>query len=175
MRRPTLKRTESIDAVVFDDINDLAYKGAIYQVPIVFDVDELKKVKASKLAWHYLEFPPANKMDVPKEPGVYAFVIMPDIFNLSQVSSLLYVGMTKNFYNRIGAYLGEINSRFSSTVRPRVWRMLNVWHGHLRYYYTITADEKEAVKLEDEMLAALVPPMNGDLPATIGKKMKAFK
>ena len=172
----TTKRTDPISNEVFEDIHDLALngKGPIYGAPMIYNPNAWKSAPKINLSWTAIDFPPDKKSDVPKKPGVYIFVVMPDIFSFPEVSGLLYIGKTTSLYERIGAYLSEINSRFNSTKRPAVWRMLNVWHGHLRYFYTITPTEAAAKALEDQMLALLKPPFNKTLPATINKKMSAF-
>lgn len=175
-RRATPKRTDALSPGVFADINDLAFDGGIYGAPMWFSPKEWAKVAASpKRKWTGIDFPPSPLTLIPPKPGVYVFFVMPEIFGLPQASGLMYVGKAKSLRARISSYLGEIDTKFALSDRPYVWRMLNVWHGHLHYLYTETADVKEAEALEDDMLVALRPPANKQYPGTMRKRQKAFQ
>jgi len=52
--------------------------------------------------------------------------------------------------------------------------MLNVWSGHLKYFYTTTADVAEAERLETRMTNALRLPFDRQYDATISRSMRAF-
>lgn len=136
--------------------------------------DQWKKAPIRAEKWIEIDFPPANLSVLPKSPGVYVFFLHPDLFGLARPSALMYVGKATSLRSRISAYLGEIDSRFVDTKRPYVWRMLNVWHGYLKYLYTTTPTVSDAEVLENEMLEALIPPANREIPGEIGKKVRAF-
>ena len=161
--KPTPKRTDPLDPAVFSEINDLAFDGPIYGAS-----------GSPKRMWSAMDFPPDDLTPIPRNPGVYLFFVAPDVFGLPQASGLLYVGKATSLRSRISYYLGQIDSSFTKTDRPYVWRMVNVWHGHLRWYYTVTTNVAEAKSLEDEMLAALRPPANKSYPASISRRQRAF-
>jgi hypothetical protein len=175
--KPTLLRTASLSAKTLSDINDLAFEGAIYNVDMFYSPSYWKAAKNSVRKWDSLDFPPDKKQrsGLPEKPGVYVFFLFPDLFGLPQASGLLYVGKATSLKSRISYYLGQIDSRFAQTDRPYVWRMVNVWHGYLKYLYTVTATVGEAESLEDDMLTALRPPANKQYSAEVGKRIKAFK
>ena len=124
--------------------------------------------------WVGNEFPPNPRKKIPKKPGVYVFVVRTDIFNFPHASGLFYVGKATNLYERIGAYITDVNKRKLRTKRPLVWRMLNAWDGHLQYFYTITSDVAAAKVLEDQMLNAFIPPFNKQYDATTSTTVRAF-
>jgi len=51
--------------------------------------------------------PPEPKVDIPKKPGVYVFVVTTDVFNFPCANGLFYIGKATNLYERIGAYIGD--------------------------------------------------------------------
>jgi hypothetical protein len=158
------------------DILDLSSKGDIFKVESSLDRRQWAKAPARNLVWTGVEFPPdkAARRGLPKDAGVYVFVAEPGLFCLSQTSTLLYIGKAKAIRSRIRAYIGELKIRFAKSGRPHIWRMTNVWHGHLKYYYTTTASVADAEALEDEMLDALNPYFNKELPAELSQKVRAF-
>lgn len=173
--KPTPKRTDPLDPAVFSEINDLAFDGPIYGTSMWYSPKAWDGASgAPKRKWSALDFPPDDLTPIPRNPGVYLFFVAPDVFGLPQASGLLYVGKATSLRSRISYYLGQIDSSFTKTDRPYVWRMVNVWHGHLRWYYTVTTNVTEAKSLEDEMLAALRPPANKSYPASISRRQRAF-
>jgi hypothetical protein len=158
------------------DILDLSSKGDIFKVESSLDRRQWAKAPPKSLTWASLKFPPdkATRRGLPNDAGVYVFVAEPDLFSLPQTSTLLYVGKAKKIRSRIRAYIAELKIRFAKSARPHIWRMTNVWHGHLKYYYTTTASVADAEALEDEMLVALNPYFNKEVPAELSQKVRAF-
>jgi hypothetical protein len=164
-----------LSSEVLFDITDLAVNGgAIFNVQMQYSTNAWSSAKSSSHVWNELAFPPDPRSAVPDQPGVYVFVVRPDLFNLPQTSGLLYVGKATNLYQRVGAYISEINTRLASSRRPHIWRMVNVWNGHLRYLYTTTSTVAEAENLEDRMLEALLPYFNKEFPAETSHRIRAF-
>lgn len=159
---------------VLSDIVDLAFNGAIYEVRMQYSTKAWNAATSSSHVWTELAFPPSPRSAVPNQPGVYVFVVRPNLFDLPQTSGLLYVGKATSLYERVGAYISEINKRHAQTKRPHIWRMVNVWNGHLRYLYTITSTVADAEDLEDRMLEALLPYFNKELPAETSSRQRAF-
>lgn len=158
------------------DLHSMSLDGKVFEVRSSLDRRQWAKAPAKTLTWQSVSFPPDPKTrrSLPKGSGVYVFVAEPNLFSLSQTSTLLYVGKAKEIKSRIRAYIGELKIRFGKTKRPHIWRMANAWNGHLRYYYTTTVDVAAAEALEDEMLAALNPYFNKELPAELSPRMRAF-
>jgi len=154
-------------------IHDLAFVRSHY-IEMMFYPQAWQSAPGSSPTWTGVEFPPKPRKLIPHKPGVYAFVVTPNLFDLEQASALFYIGKATNLYNRIGAYLGEIDGNFKKTDRPLVWKMINQWNGYLKYFYTVTATVAEAESLEDEMLNAFRPPFNKDYEAEVSKVMRAM-
>jgi hypothetical protein len=158
------------------DLHSLSLEGKIFEVISSLDRRQWAKAPARTLTWHSVSFPPdlSTRRALSTACGVYVFVAEPSLFSLPQTSTLLYVGMTKQIKSRIRAYIAELKIRFVRTRRPHIWRMTNAWNGHLKYYYTTTADVAAAEALEEEMLAALNPYFNKELPAELSHRVRAF-
>lgn len=165
--------SSSLSAGVAQDIQDLALLD-FHKVEMLFLPPAWVAAPSIPCTWVRSEFPPTTRSSIPKKPGVYVFVVMADVFDFPCASGLFYVGKATNLYERIGAYIGDENKRFLNTTRPLVWRMLNVWSGHLKYFYTTTADVAAAEHLETQMMNALRPPFNRQYDATTSKTMRAF-
>jgi len=168
-------RTAPLSPGTITDFNDLAFGKNIYGAEMLFDAREWSRsasVPAKK--WDHVDFPPLDVKKIPAKPGVYIFFVQPDVFGIPQASGLMYVGKAKSLQSRIGSYIAEVDSPWAKTKRPMVWRMVNAWHGHLKYCYTTTATVTEAEQLEEQMLQSLQPPMNRHIPGEVGKRARAF-
>lgn len=166
--------TTGLSQEVLADICDLAFHGAIYEVRMQYSTRAWSSTASTNHTWTEVPFPPDPRSVVPDQPGVYVFVVRPSLFGLQQSSGLLYVGKAKSLYSRIGAYMSEVNKRHSLTTRPHIWRMVNVWNGHLHYLYTTTPTVADAEDLEDRMLEALLPYFNKEFPAETSRRQRAF-
>lgn len=164
-----------LSAGVTTDFNDLALGTDIYGAAMHFNAVEWSKSSlVPTYAWQGIDFPPPDVRKIPAKPGVYIFFVQPEIFGIPQSSGLMYVGKAASLKSRISSYIGEVDSPWAKTKRPMIWRMLNVWHGHLKYFFTATSTVKEAEVLEEKMLQSLRPPMNRHIPGEIGKRARAF-
>lgn len=155
------------------NINDLAIIESHY-VRMMFYPNAWINNPALNLNWTNYDFPP-KPADIPNKPGVYAFVVEPNLFSLNPANGLFYIGKATNLYQRIGAYKSELNTALTDTKRPLVWKMLHRWNGHLKYYFSTTNDVEEAEKIEQLMLNALRPPFNRQYEAETSKVMRAFQ
>lgn len=156
-----------------DQLNDIAVTKD-HVVEMVFLPSAWSKAANSNRAWTSVPFPPVPRNQVPTQPGVYAFVVTPDLFDLDAASGLFYVGKATNLNSRIGEYIREIGGDLYKSKRPHVWKMVNRWNGSLRYFFTVTQDVVEAEALEEEMIDAFLPPFNKRLGATMSVKTRAF-
>ena len=163
----------SLSAGVHQDILDLALLD-FHKVEMLFLPPAWAAAPTIPCTWVRSDFPPNPRSSVPKKPGVYVFVVTTDVFDFPCANGLFYIGKATNLYERISAYIGDENRRFLNSTRPLVWRMLNLWSGHLKYFYTTTADVTAAEHLETQMMNALRPPFNRQYDATTSKSMRAF-
>lgn len=170
---PISAPSSSLSAGVSQDIQDLALLD-VHKVEMLFLPPAWMAAPSIPCNWVRSDFPPKIRSSIPKKPGVYAFVVAADVFDFPCANGLFYVGKATNLYERIAAYIGDENKRFLNTKRPLVWRMLNVWSGHLKYFYTTTADVSAAEHLEKQMMNALRPPFNRQYDATTSLTMRAF-
>jgi hypothetical protein len=164
----------SLSPEVLQDIQDLALVD-FHRVDMLFLPPAWIAAPSVSCVWEQKDFPPADLSEIPKEPGVYVFVVKTDVFDFPCANGLFYIGKATNLYQRISAYIGKENIRLLNTERPLVWRMINVWSGHLKYFFTTTADVKLAENLENQMINALRPPFNRKYDATTSKTMRAFQ
>ncbi|MES2741666.1 MAG: hypothetical protein V4754_12040 [Pseudomonadota bacterium] len=155
------------------DIHDLAHANAHF-VTMMFLPEAWQKAAVLSPSWRKTSFPPVPRSTLPKLPGVYVFVVTPNIFDFDSGNALFYVGKATSLYHRVAAYIGEIDKEFKLSNRPMVWRMLNQWKGHLQYFFTTTATVELAEQLEDEMIRAFRPPFNKQYDAETSKIMRAF-
>lgn len=163
----------SLSAGVEQDIQDLALLD-FHKVEMLFLPPAWAAAPTISCKWVRSDFPPNPRSSIPKKPGVYVFVVTTDVFDFPSANGLFYVGKAKSLYERISAYIGDENIQLLNTKRPLVWRMLNLWSGHLKYFYTTTTDVKAAERLETQMINALRPPFNRRYDATTSKAMRAF-
>lgn len=163
----------SLSAGVSQDIQDLALLD-FHKVEMLFLPPAWNAAPAIPCTWVGNDFPPSPRSSIPKQPGVYVFVVSTNVFDFPCANGLFYVGKATSLYERVGAYIGDENKRFLNTTRPLVWRMINVWSGHLKYFYATTADVAEAEHLERQMINALRPPFNRQYDATTSQTMRAF-
>lgn len=153
-------------------INDLAH-AKLHKVEMMFFPQAWQAASAVSLTWHQIDFPPTPN-SLPRTPGVYIFVVSPNIFDFDWATGLFYVGKATSLHSRISAYIAEIDKDFQTTNRPLVWTMVNQWNGHLKYFYTTTATVEVAEGLEDEMIEAFRPPFNSRYKAETSRVMRAF-
>lgn len=159
-------------ATTAQTLNDLAHAKS-HRVEMMFLPQAWQAVKSAPLEWHAIDFPPSPNT-LPKKPGVYVFVVIPNIFDFQWACGLFYVGKATNLYSRVSAYVSEINKDFLTSKRPLIWKMINQWNGHLKYFYTTTTTVGVAKNLEAEMLEAFRPPFNTQYEATTSHIMRAF-
>jgi hypothetical protein len=156
--------------------NDLAILSQLdsHCVRMVFLPTAWQSANNSLRSWSSETFPPPDRQSIPKLPGVYVFVVEPNLFGFDRAAGLLYVGKATSLFSRIKAYIDELSKTLITTSRPLVWRMINQWNGHLKYYYSTTASVAEAESLEKEMINAFRPHFNTQYDAVVSPFMRAF-
>jgi len=126
------------------------------------------------LEWNVSDFPPSDVKTIPDQPGVYVFVVEPNLFGVLPVNTVFYVGKATELRDRIRKYIGELNLTPRTTTRDKVHKMINRWNGHLKYYYTVTKSVADAEQIEDIMIQSLIPPFNTKYSGEINKAQRAF-
>ena len=126
-----------------------------------------------QLNWEIHPFKREQIDKIPKEPGIYSFVVQPGIANHSYCSYLMYVGMTERPLRvRFKEYFSE---KYNATRgRPKIVKLLNVYRDYLHFCCLTIADTERIKEIEDELLKAFIPPCNDQYPAEISQIMKAF-
>ncbi len=126
------------------------------------------------LSWNMVKFTPDDVLRVPNTTcGVYSFVVIPGIANHISCSYLLYVGKTtRNFRQRYQEYLRD---QSQPRKRPHVFEMLNKWKEHLWFCYATIRQVDIIGDIENDLLAAYLPPYNKEFPAEIREPMKVLR
>lgn len=127
------------------------------------------------LTWHKIKFNSAGATNIPNTSfGIYSFIVIPEIANHPNCSYLLYVGMTnkQNFRQRYRQYLRNQNSPGK---RPHINAMLNKWREHLWFCYAPIQQANIIRSIEDDLLAAYLPPFNKSFPANVREPMKVLR
>ena len=125
------------------------------------------------LEWKSVKFDRRNAAHVPSDrAGVYLFSVKVGVAGLPG-EYLMYVGKTtRNFRARFSEYLSERNSPAG---RFAVKDALKRWQGHLWFYYAPIADHSVIKQYEDGLIAALIPPLNTDFPASVAQAVSAWR
>lgn len=127
------------------------------------------------LSWNTYAFSQASTGSIPDQPGVYAFLVQPNIANNLNASYLMYIGMTERSLRvRFIEYLREVDNRNGS---PKIVFLLGLYDGYLSFSCAIVnsntlSDTLNA--LENELLQAFIPPANDRIPAEVGRAVRAF-
>ena len=121
------------------------------------------------LRWHNVELDDKGKSNVPDTTGVYSLVIQPGIAKHPGCSYLMYVGKAKDLRKRFGDYLSR-----ERTKRPKVVRLLEMYRGHIRFFYS-TVDIETLDNTEEELINAFIPPCNSRFKGEVRRVSGAFR
>jgi len=106
--------------------------------------------------------------EIPNEPGVYAFLVIPSVEASMGAAYLIYIGETsRTLRSRYREYLKEVDAPFG---RAKVLNFLQRYNEHVHFSCSvidIALVEPEAV--ENELLKALMPPANSEFPAEVSR------
>jgi hypothetical protein len=130
-------------------------------------------------SWKRVRFKKSNSKAIPDKPGIYCFVIRPEVASLDEIGYLMYIGeagaSSKNTLRK------RFNSYFSEKARlkrPYITYLLNKWQDHLHFYHC-AVDPTQATSLlalESELIGTFIPPYNvNDFPVNIAAPVKAFR
>ena len=117
----------------------------------------------TRLRWNFKKFASKNLNHVPREKGVYAFILRPRYKNFLTTLYLFYVGRTtRTLRQRFKEYLDEKEGK--GKPRKKVYKMLNQYEGDLYFYYATIDDGRRVVKCEECLLNTFVPHVNASIP-----------
>jgi hypothetical protein len=113
----------------------------------------------------------ASKVDqIPDDTGIYTLILQPGIAGHKSCSYLMYVGQAISLRKRFRDYLGKEKRE---TGRPKIFVFLNLYTEFICFYYTLVNIEiLDAV--EDGLVSAYQPPLNDQIPGTVGVARRAF-
>lgn len=132
------------------------------------------------LKWKVAKFDEVSKPTIPKEKGIYAFVVVPDLGDLPPSSWLFYIGevgatnsQNRHFNKRYSEYIDE----FRIATRPKLAMLFNRYKGHIYFYYcAIDPNNNMDIKdIESELITAAWPFANiKDFAVRMRKSRRAF-
>lgn len=131
------------------------------------------------LSWTSVSFVNTNKRKIPKNPGVYAFVVRHVNNHFPEHGFIMYIGITgaggngRTLRDRYGDYLREKNDN----KRPKVHYMLNKYSEDLHFSYSpIDVKKIDLEKLELDLNDAIIPPIvTKDFTAEIRSLVSALR
>lgn len=137
----------------------------------LFWEDPLKHL-TEPTGWKKVRFTIANRSKIPKEKGIYCFVLQPKIDNFFETRYLYYIGKTnRTLWNRYKEYLNDQAGK--GKPRTKVFEMLNQYSRHLYFYYTTIPISSDVDSCEEKLLNTFVPRVNTDIPeARISPELK---
>lgn len=153
------------------------FKGNIYNIHL--DIRQWKTFKSrQKFNWDCVRFSPNNKNTVPREPGIYAFVVSWTPSKAPPHGYILYIGIaghTKSTSTLRARYTQYLREQRNASGRPRVVFMLNEWKEDLFFYYAPLPNSKSNLRMiESRMISAIIPPVNQkDFDTYIDKPRRA--
>lgn len=136
-----------------------------------------------KLVWQSITFSKANRRHVPKEPGIYCFVVGHTLKSLPPVGYPLYAGVVgtskkktgdRTLRDRFGEYMRE---RDNPRGRLHVRKFLRVFDGELVFFYAPwRVKPANLLKTEKLLNDALMPPYSvKDFTATTRAQRNAWQ
>lgn len=133
---------------------------------------------AHPLAWQSVRFEDQSRASVPKERGIYAFVVKHDNGYFPPHGFIMYIGITgirgsqRTLRERYGDYIRERQRN----KRPAVYFFLNAYKDDLFFYYaSMTSTAANLEELEKALNDAIVPPFNKkDFSARMLRIIRAF-
>tara|TARA_R110000744_G_scaffold360372_1_gene467888 strand:+ start:106 stop:606 length:501 start_codon:yes stop_codon:yes gene_type:complete len=115
------------------------------------------------LTWKYVKFSNVNRKRIPTSKGVYAFVLIPKYNNFIDTKYLFYTGKTnRTLKDRFIEYLKERDGK--GKPRVKVNEMLNLYDGHLYFFYSEIPNPSDVSVCEDLLINTFVPHVNTQIP-----------
>ena len=109
------------------------------------------------------EFTPSNRDNIPKERGVYCFVVIPSYKHIFETKYLFYAGKTnRTLWDRYKEYLDDQEGR--GKPRKKVFEMLKLYKGYLYFFYAPLSSSDNVDLFEEKLLNTFVPHINTKIP-----------
>jgi len=121
------------------------------------------------LVWKKVKFTAEEmKKHLPDKPGLYSFLLQPNVAGHRSINFLLYIGETtkQSLKDRCTDYLPEAKKK---KARVTIRSMVRKWPDHLWVYFAAVDDVNLIKKLEEDLLKAYIPPFNQRFTAKIAK------
>lgn len=132
-----------------------------------------------RMRWASVKFEKANRATVPEEPGLYAFVSRIPYDGLPPHGWVMYVGQagdgsSENTLRK--RFMSYFHHKEHSSKRAKIFWFLNLFDGHLEFFFTPLPDRKHQLEaLETQLLGAFRPPFTDrTYPATAMSPSHAF-
>lgn len=139
------------------------YKGS--QTAFFLDTRKWRSFKTRyHIDWSSVPFDKGSLTGVPKEPGLYAFVVSSDHPKLPVHAYILYVGQSghgTSKHNLRRRFLDYLRDQRNGCSRPAVDRMLTEFAKDLKFYFAAMPLAKSFLEdIETKLLSAIIPPVN---------------
>ena len=151
---------------IIDQDEFMTHRYEFFLLPRLWSEYKVKR----QFSWDVVKFRTANRSTIPKESGLYTFLLQPSIACHPSCSNLMYVGKSKDLCVRYAKYL---TTEQHPSGRPKLRRFLYLYKGYIWFCYC-KVPRKFLDEYEDALIEAYVPPLNSDLPATIRSARGAF-
>lgn len=127
----------------------------------------------SSFSWAEKSLQRAALSSIPRNPGIYTFVIKPDIANHPSCAYLVYTGRSKDLHERFKQYLDiQDGTRRHS---PKMEQGLIQYKEYL--YFIFSPFKKVSLKkAEQALIDVFIPPWNDKktISSKVGKILRAF-
>jgi hypothetical protein len=123
-----------------------------------------------KLRWRTVPLSASRAPALPDGPGVYALIVASGVASRLAATYLMYVGKSNSLRQRFRNYIRESRSDFA---RPKLAMLLRLYAGCLHFRFA-RVSRTGITRAENELIGALLPPANDQLPADIRPARAAF-
>jgi len=144
---------------VFDLMNEA--KSSVCQFVLSPKIWEQRISINQPLVWNTYLFEENLGEQIPKNPGIYAFLVKPKQSEPLEASFPFYIGETTSLYRRLSEYkelsFGEKRHRDNITY------MLKKYSGHIYFSFAVLESiisKEELINLEGQFLLIFKPPFN---------------
>lgn len=121
--------------------------------------------------WTSVTYEASSKAKIPKESGLYKFILPVTVGDLPVYHYLMYIGVSKNLRQRFQNYLTIENDQKR---RPMHALMLRNYSSRLLFTY-IRIEHRKAKQLEKELIMTYIPPLNVRLTGVLGTVVNALR
>ena len=124
---------------------------------------EPSKILTEPTGWKKYKFTKRNRRQIPREKGIYCFVVKPSVNNFFDTNYLFYVGKTnRTLFTRYKEYLDDQEGK--GKPRNKVFEMLTQYSDYLYFYYTVIPNSVDVDSCEEKLLNTFVPRVNTSIP-----------